>query len=151
LTAAAALRALVQQGRIARPWLPGMQHDEARVIGLPAGRRHLLLAGDWVLQPPPGGDGIYFEQVELLSRLDLQDPATVGCLLALLREAVAPWAPGGRGALTGWEGPPSAGTWYVHVQTGPGARQRFDGASEGEAIEAALVWLATVGAPGGAR
>lgn len=129
VTAAEALRRLQAAGRVKAAWLPGMSAIEDGIWWRACNY-------GWV-----GGynDGGWAESVGKGAVVDLSDPATVGCLLALLREVVAPWTPDDHSGAETTRGLPGWGVW---VQTGPGARDLFTGPTEGEAIVSALVWLA---------
>ena len=106
-------------------WLPGMRTTDAmRVIhnetAFP-GRPCAIREGSWVDTSPPRplGDALP----------DLSDPATLGCLLALVREA---W---GQDDLVAFR---FDGQWCAEVTPQEAQHHAFYGASEAEALVAAL-------------
>lgn len=129
MTAAEALRVLHERGRIRSPWLPGM-----RLIAGPLDSYRWTETG-WLWASGARSPA----DLDMHGEPDLTDPATVGCLLALLREAVGPWTPEGRAGATIEQ---SRHGWHVWVQTGPGARDQYQAWTEGGAIAAALIALA---------
>lgn len=122
---------LLRGRRIRTPWLPGMR---AIIDSNLAFRR----TEDGFAGHGLGGD-LMTEAAIGTAEPDLTDPATVGCLLALLREATGdPWAYTVQDNLDTGDG------WRVMASRGwpPGwTRHR----TEGEAIAAVLIALA--GAP----
>ena len=145
MTVGDALRALVQQGRIARAWLPGMRAilDRGAAFGGPILLRR---SDDGLRWAWPSDAETTNAIVDGAGEPGLTDPATVGCLLALLREAVKPLTPPAWDGCGAWVRRDPSG-WHVLAFSDVGTR-RFDGGSEGEAIGNALVWVATVGARG---
>lgn len=141
MTLTEALRALHQQRRIRSPWLPGMVAVSAE--GTPC--RVAVLHGSGGGAVIPGwSTGTLPVGVAFLTGAtpDLTDPATVGCLLALLREASGEVV-----CVQHRRVPSSVDPWVV---TGPTSTpqppwQGVAGPTEGEAIAAALIALA--GAP----
>ena len=105
-------------------WMPGMRTTDAmRVVHdqpLYPGRPCAIREGAWVdIAPPrPLRDALP----------DLTDPATLGCLLALVREA--------RGESTGFLTPAKGGGWTYW--TGLYQADYFHGDIEAEALVAAL-------------
>ncbi len=133
MTLTEALTALHEAGWIKSPWLPGMlvrQHREEPDPG--HAWRKLDLQQGW--QGVPQGFAADYIGVPTTGDPDLTDPATVGCLLALLREA------SGRPDLTThlhdgyWHTGPDGYEWG-----GPSAP------TEVEAIAVALIALAGAG------
>lgn len=125
VTTIEALRTLHEQGRIRSPWLAGMLFRTSLLDTV----RRVDAGWSW-------GSGAWSPpELTFDGELDLEDHATVGCLLALLREAskcptLAPWAddPDDPGH---WECPSEDDSPELHL-----AR------TEGEAIAAALIALA---------
>lgn len=81
-----ALRRLHQQGRIASPWMPGMLAVESD------GRRWRVRVGEHDMLRGEGEPRGYCGGFESTAKHmgwcpNLTDPATLGCLLALVREA----------------------------------------------------------------
>lgn len=120
MTLTDALRVLHEAGEIASPWMAGMATlDEDRILCSDHADGLVFVdlgtAREWV---DPAG----------LGQPDPTDPATKGCLLALLREAT--------GDPTMFVSPPSSGSedWWVRwshpFSTGP---------TDGDAIAAALI------------
>lgn len=112
-------------------WLPGMRWVVARAAPLEdyGGRIH-----DGVRRAPDG-PGLP----------DLSDPATLGCLLALVREA---WAAPYAQASPRLTGNPTRGVGWVAYLNDDEADRRFRGETEAEALVAALE---AASAAGGAR
>jgi hypothetical protein len=134
VTLTEALAKLHEAGRIRSPWLPGMHTA-------PEGWRVLYLDRDTgvAVTYRDGTDGgllmVHPSRVAS-AHIDLTDPATVGCLLALLREASGD--PEAVVGLDSEEG--KRGNWWTN-SSNEWARDH-DGATEGDAIAAALIALA---------
>lgn len=109
------LRALQAAGRIRHWWLPGM-------LAVRTGSGSRWRAVDGTQERPGTG-----------YQIAISDPATVGCLMALLREAVAPWS-----ELPGARTDADVHGWLCWVQTGPFASDACRAATEGEAIAVAI-------------
>lgn len=144
MTSTEALQALQTAGRIRSPWLPGM----LRIHRYPAEDDHPAGVITWRIARTVGEFCIGYDPDTTDEELgvdstepDLTDPATVGCLLALVREASGDFAahttfdPGS--LMTG-----AARAWAVWVKTGSFARACFAAPTEGEALAKALVALA---------
>lgn len=125
MTLTEALRALHEAGRIRSPWLPGMQltvHTSSVTVD-----RYRFL-----------------ERISKHAKVDhvwVDDPATRGCLLALLREAsgdqsLSPLRNGSRAAGLG-----GARAWRILTSDGV-EHPQGEWPTEGEAIAAAIVALA---------
>lgn len=114
-----ALAKLHAAGRIRSPWLPGMQFTSDNYAGVRRIQDDRF--GSWPIPDDP------------TLAPGLADPATVGCLLALLREAedYPCWV------RYDSVRDPGAPRWTVVRKEG-----RADGHTEGEAIAAALIALA---------
>jgi hypothetical protein len=106
-------------------WTPGMRTvDAMRVIHDPdrwPDRPCALREGGWIDTAPPRplGDDLP----------DFADPATIGCLLALVREA---WGQDDMGASR------YHGRWCIEVTPREGQHYAFYGDTEAEALVAAL-------------
>jgi hypothetical protein len=101
-------------------WMPGT----LRLRATPPSRRdHLKGEG----RVPDGGDPWVYVAWPVIP--DLTDPATLGCLLALVREA---W---GQDDLVAFR---FDGQWCAEVTPQEGQHHAFYGASEAEALAAAL-------------
>jgi hypothetical protein len=86
-TLTSALRALHAAGRVRSPWLPGMRGIDKN--GCPFRMGHPHRCGDWFVFDERMVDRLTPVGFAFLALVqpDTSDPATVGCLLALLREA----------------------------------------------------------------
>ena len=153
MTLPEALRALHAAGRIRAPYLPGMVVG-AHYGGVARGSCRIVRVlphdGTHLIEVVAGGeafpsDGLFrfrADRAEITGVLT-DDPATVGCLLALYREAgldnTALVEPDALLWPAHYEGPWKAGRWVEDgIVWGPSAR------SEGEALAGALVALAAV-------
>jgi len=126
-----ALRALHEQGRIRSPWLPGM----LLVADGPIREIRIRLHEEAIasFERAPSARHMGWDRAQHA----LTDPATVGCLLALLREASArPGAPPTRWALADW-----GDHWLCEPNSGPYGITH-PGRTAGEAIAEALTALA---------
>ncbi|MEQ1565373.1 MAG: hypothetical protein ABMA64_07025 [Myxococcota bacterium] len=132
-----ALRALARAGRIASPWLPGMQVllDRGRFGGVIPFRR--FGHDQWIF---PSEVTTSNRLIDAGAEVDLDDPATVGLLLVQLRSALGL--------------PYLAVVWSPHIGWGVynGSELLFanqpDHAKEARAVAAALIAVAAeLGAP----
>ena len=130
MTLTEALAALHRAGKIASPWLPGMHGFDTRGVGF----RVLLMhhSGGAIVMT----DGMITQTLPVSAEFmgmaihDLQDRATIGCLLALAREV---WGDPGLHAC-----PHSSGTvWWVY--TGQGHGPIAQGPTEAEALAACII------------
>jgi len=108
-------------------WMPGMRRfDRYGAARLRASSTRTT----WMSEPCEPGD------LTAVSIPDLRDPATLGCLLALVRKAYAP--NGGTVSCTHWV-EPHAALWRVWSGIVPGrAEVHGEAATEAEALVAAL-------------
>ena len=131
MTLTEALAALQQAGKVRNRWLPGMLFD----LG-DSGRARLCWADDvyWHAAYPGGWLRLLHQRMPEYAPV-LIDPPTVGCLLALLREAS-----GDRSAFVALSTCGVDNPWWAQSQH---AAVNFGGGpTEGEALAAALIALA---------
>lgn len=86
-------------------WMPGMRTSRSRMVSLH--KEHPY--DEWLMLDEKGDNGAGVWSTRLNRMVpDLTDPATLGCLLALVREV---WGEGGRL----WQG--DGGTWVMEIGT----------------------------------
>lgn len=137
MTIIGALAALKAAGKIENAWLPGMRVRSLRLADrgddepwVRAVRGLSVLS--WHIE---GVWGSHAAMGPVLDEPDLTDAATVGCLLALLREAHEDSGV--------WVGPSHPEAWAVFVCHADGWEESGAfGETDGEAIAAALIALA---------
>jgi len=135
MTLATALHKLAAAGRIKSPWLPGMfvAVPPSLVFRKP-GLGRIVAADDTTVSACRDERTVSEYLPEQVGAPDLTDPATLGCLLALVREASG-WAT--------WVVPVDLTEWVVNRRSGNTVVYNVaTGDSEGAALAAALIALA---------